>query len=269
MTDIYRTFTNAWVHELEQTQNHGLDVSPRGMLTKEREFVQFEIMDPTTFPVRVDGREFRDVIGYLEGLSMVAQTNVPSTFTDRVRNFAQFTDDGIFWGSYGARLHGQIGDLVRRLKADPDTRQGVLTIFDGGRDLAAAKKDIPCTITMQFLLREGALNMRTTMRSNDLWLGTPYDFTQFAMLQLTIAQAVGALPGYYVHSVGSLHLYERDFKAAEKVRFPASPSWKRQHFPLWGADTLEGIVDRASRMLIGESIPDMTDFEAQVWEALG
>jgi thymidylate synthase len=254
------SMSEAWVRQLQDCLQGGERYSPRDMPVLERRWQQFSVLEPLTFPIRAEGRTFRDVIGYLEGLSMIAQTNLPSTFTDRVHNFQQFTDDGIFYGAYGSRLHGQLGDLVRRLQADMDSRQAVMTIFDGGRDLAAAKKDIPCTINFQFMVRDNRLEMRTTMRSNDLWLGTPYDLTQFAMLQCTVAQVLGVRPGRYYHSVGSLHLYERDFAKAEKIDFPKD--WETQAFPLWGASRLEDIVTRASHILVGDNVPNPTDFEA-------
>lgn len=270
-TAIYRTFSEAWVTEVRKTLVLSPSASPRGMATKERTFVQFEVLYPMSFPVRAEGRIFRDTVGYLEGLSNIAQVNVPIAFTDRVRNFNQFTDDGVFWGAYGARLHGQIGDLVKKLQSDPDTRQAVMTIFNGGKDLSAAKRDIPCTVMMQFLLRDGELGMRVTMRSNDLWLGTPYDFTQFAILQATIAQALGVQPGVYVHSVGSLHLYERDWEKAADIDFPKDSG--SMPFPLWNAwgdSDLKMIVERAQRLLLApHTIGDkMTTFEMGVYEDL-
>src|SRR5260370_41880706 len=53
------------------------------------------------------------------------------------------------------------------------------------------------------------------MRSNDAWLGLPYDVFTFTRIQAYVAAAVGVEPGRYTHTVGSLHLYERDWERAE------------------------------------------------------
>ena len=50
------------------------------------------------------------------------------------------------------------------------------------------------------------------MRSNDLWLGFPFDVFQFANMQVLMAMELGVELGTYTHIAGSLHLYERDFK---------------------------------------------------------
>jgi len=248
------------------------------MDTRELTFVQFEVRNPLTFPLEVPGRVFRDVIGLVEGLSMVGQTSVPEALTRRVKKFGEFTDDGILWGAYGARLHGQIGDLVLRLKGDWETRQAVLTIFDGGRDLAAAKRDVPCTISIHFLVRpgrdtEGQLDMRVTMRSNDMWLGTPYDMVQFSILQATIAQAIGIPIGRYVHAVGSLHVYERDIDAARNLRpgiLGEMTGFGEMTFPLWGGDTnhLADLTVRARELMLSRHFQPETDFERWAAELL-
>ena len=63
------------------------------------------------------------------------------------------------------------------------------------------------------------LYMTTYMRSNDLWLGFPFDIFQFMNLQVLLCMDLadmGVTLGTYTHHAGSLHLYERDyFKGAE------------------------------------------------------
>ncbi len=57
--------------------------------------------------------------------------------------------------------------------------------------------------------------MITHMRSNDAYLGLPHDVFCFTMIQEIIAKSVSAELGSYTHMVGSLHLYENDFRRAE------------------------------------------------------
>lgn len=258
----YADFSQAWFSELSETVAVGEESHPRGFRTFERRWVEFAVEDPLSFPVTAPGRKFANVIGILEGLSLVGQVSVPETFTDRVSKFREFTDAGIFHGAYGQRVNGRLGDLVELLKRDPDTRQAVLTIYDSRSDLGAVKRDIPCTVAFQFLRSGRTLEMRATMRSNDMWLGTPYDFAQFAILQASVAQAVGLLPGRYVHSVGSLHVYDRDLPAIEKVEGPAPND---MGFPLWHCeDDIGEISSRARRLLLDpKGFDHRTEFE--VW----
>ena len=50
------------------------------------------------------------------------------------------------------------------------------------------------------------------MRSNDVLLGTPYNFVQYTSLQEILAGWLDIGVGSYNHYSDSLHLYERDIK---------------------------------------------------------
>lgn len=264
----YANHSSAWFNELVDTVERGNTRKPRGFPTRERQWVQFEVANPLTFPLHVGGREFADVIGVLEGLSLVGQFSVPEAFTDRIKKFREFTDAGIFHGSYGARVHGRLGDLTELLQTDRDTRQAVLTIYDSRSDLGAQKRDIPCTIALQFLLRGDELEVRTTMRSNDLWLGTPYDLAQFSILQASVAQAIGAQPGLYAHSVGSLHVYERDLDKYQRLTGPGYQANWAMPFPLWAGEGIADIGSRARRLLLDPHFSPETSFEQWAHELL-
>ena len=255
----YLTHSEAWFTETNITRIHGRETAPRGMTTYERPWVQFSVDNPLTFPVKADGRKFADVIGVLEATALVGQFSVPELFTSRISKFAEFMDDGVFHGAYAVRAHGALGDIVNLLDRDPHSRQAVISVFDSTRDLDRAKRDIPCTIAIQFLTHGMTLEARTTMRSNDLWLGTPYDLIQFSVLQASVAQALGLEPGKYTHSVGSLHLYDRDLAKLEKVTeyIDAPP----MAFPLWGCeDDIAEISARARALAFGTLRPE-TEFE--------
>ena len=86
-------------------------------------------------------------------------------------------------------------------------------LVDG--DIAA--KDVACATSLQFLLRDGQLDAVIHMRSNDAFWGLPYDVFLFTMLQELFAAELNVELGRYHHSVGSLHLYQRHIRAAQRV----------------------------------------------------
>lgn len=139
--------------------------------------------------------------------------------------YVNFSDDGLrAYGAYGARLaaggRDSLDVAIEMLRDHANSRQVVIPIFEK-RDLLAASskrtRDAPCTLTWQFLLRDDELHMIVNMRSNDLWLGTPYDVYCFTTIQRLVADALGASVGTYTHSVGSLHLYRKNWPAAEEA----------------------------------------------------
>ena len=280
----YQTPHEAWVDTLrrlvvgDERWVTARRVAPRAQPTTELIGpCVFRIVDPSAMPLHAAGREFRHAITAAEGLSLVGQTSVPEIVVDRVGAFRKFLRRSVFWGAYGPRVAGDVGNLVGLLGQDPDSRQAVLTIFDSGRDLGRTDQlDLPCTVAIQFLLREGDLEMFVTMRSNDVWLGLPYDLGQFAMLQAAVAQALGAGMGAYTHAAGSMHLYDRDRDKAEQVAtaFQGAEPPRVLPMPWWGGSGEIGeTAGRARRILLGQHLMlpagSWTEFELWLVGQLG
>lgn len=135
--------------------------------------------------------------------------------------YAKDSDDGLtVHGGYGPRLfaqrgHDQLENAIAQLRASSTSRRAVIQIFDA-EDNAKRHKEVPCTTTLQFLLREGRLHLIATMRSNDAYLGLPHDVFCFTMLQEMVARILEADLGGYRHFVGSMHLYDKDRAAARR-----------------------------------------------------
>lgn len=96
------------------------------------------------------------------------------------------------------------------LKKDPNTRQAVIHIKTADNK---ESKDVNCTVCLQFLIRHDKLYLTVYMRSNDIWLGFPYDVFQFTCMQILMSMELGIGLGTYTHVAGSLHLYARDLIA--------------------------------------------------------
>lgn len=121
-------------------------------------------------------------------------------------------------GAYGPRLfdfrgQDQISNVIELLRERENSRRAVIQIFDAA-DLKNTR-EVPCTCTIQFMIRQRKLHAITTMRSNDAYLGMPHDIFAFTMIQELMARSLGVELGSYKHAVGSLHLYEEHIEAAQ------------------------------------------------------
>jgi thymidylate synthase len=137
-----------------------------------------------------------------------------------IKKYKKYAEaDGTIWGAYGPRMFGgerSQYEVVRdRLKAKPDTRKAVIQLFDR-EDILADYKDVPCTCTLQFLVRDSLLHLVVHMRSNDVFMGLPHDVFAFTMIQEILANDLGVKLGTYKHMVGSFHLYDRDREKVER-----------------------------------------------------
>lgn len=131
---------------------------------------------------------------------------------------------------YGKKLFHEINrwDISQfnyakeQLLKDSDSRKAIATIYNRG-DANLNTKDNPCTISLQFFIRDNQLMLTVYMRSNDIWLGTPYDIGFFTMVQELMLIRLQRIKykdltlGTYTHFVGSLHLYERHFEKAKEI----------------------------------------------------
>lgn len=132
----------------------------------------------------------------------------------------KLSDDGLVNNSaYGyilKRKHNfdQIEKMIELLKKYPNSRRAVMNINIPNENVIETKDEM-CTIALQFLLRDGKLNMTGIMRSNDSWTGSPYDIFYFTELQKYVANELEVKYGTYTHFVSSIHIYERDFEKVE------------------------------------------------------
>jgi thymidylate synthase len=130
-------------------------------------------------------------------------------------------EDGTAWGAYGARMAraDQLRFVVRELTVRPNSRRAIIAMWMPRLDCPKTLDegaDVPCTLSLQFLLRGNKLNCVATMRSNDAWLGMPYDVFCFTAIQRLVASALRVELGWYQHQVGSMHLYEHNLEKAHQ-----------------------------------------------------
>lgn len=148
-----------------------------------------------------------EMLWYLSGKNLLKEIQKYGKGWDRM------TDDGIHVNSnYGYCIQHKYGfdqwEFVKNeLMKNPNSRRAVIHIKEASdKD----SKDINCTVALQFFIRDGKLYLTTYMRSNDIWMGFPYDVFQFTCMQVLMSMELELEIGTYTHIAGSLHLYERN-----------------------------------------------------------
>ncbi|MCQ0594652.1 thymidylate synthase [Klebsiella pneumoniae] len=148
-------------------------------------------------------------------------------FIPRYVKYAE--SDGRIHGGYGPRLfsmHGlynQLENVISLLQEKRTTRRALIQLFDAsdlvtGNPEQTEYADIPCTISLQFIVRQDALHLFVCMRSNDAFMGLPHDVFSFTMLQELVARLTGCKLGHYHHFVSSLHIYEEHFEQVKALQ---------------------------------------------------
>jgi hypothetical protein len=210
--------TERWRDLVQGTLDEGARATSRGFACLERlgEKIIIDMQAPVVL-----SRERK--LGYhfmcAEAAWLLDGDNKVATIAPFSRRIASFSDDGVtFFGAYGPRLLPQLAYVLKTFAEDAGSRQAVATIW---RENPPKTKDCPCSLSAQWLIREGRLHCMLNMRSSDIWLGVPYDIFNFSMLsryllkKLPPGLALGDLHLY----AGSSHLYEKDAaQAAEAAR---------------------------------------------------
>jgi thymidylate synthase len=224
---------NHLYYELVKQVNENPDFvsNPRGMNTKESLASTFMLTNPRAR--LIDSKERKVNYSFAVGeLIWYLSANNSLSFIKRYNSrLEQFSDDGFTLNSaYGLRIFGtnnsrensQFQNAIIELTKDRSSRRAIVHILDKNEAFNKSK-DIPCTCTLQFFIRDNKLHLHTHMRSNDVFWGVPYDVFSFTVIQEIMTDLLNCVDGFnlelgnYYHTAGSLHIYERHFKDAEKI----------------------------------------------------
>lgn len=122
------------------------------------------------------------------------------------------------WGSlFVSQWEWALGSVVK----DVDTRQSIVHVARPAHQLDWIK-DFPCTLTFQFLVRDGRTNMVVNMRSNDLIMGLTFDLPMFTIFQEQFVhdlrqRGVDTELGHITLMSGSSHVYERNYETVRAM----------------------------------------------------
>lgn len=198
---------------------NGRSIAPRGEPTFELSGATIRLTNPLDSLAIDTGRGIVTKLAVVETLQCIAGIDEANTLIAAAPHYAAFVGpDGMMRSTYGGRLADQMSHVEAKLRDDPSTRQAVATPWRHEMDAHLGEYAYPCTIALGYFIRGGKLEAYTTMRSNDAWLGLPYDVFQFTQMQLSLAQALSLGVGTYTHHAWSLHVYERDLEKIKNLR---------------------------------------------------
>jgi thymidylate synthase len=244
-----RTFTNvseAYLRVLAEVLDAGDPCAPRGLPIREIRDYMFEVQHPDSGqPFTHDPARNERIRRYLEAERELALQGA--------RSAKEWGDAAKFWENIGdpaGDVNSAYGWLIwhnpscrgnwrgqpmtpwkwarTSLEKDKDTRQAFLRLSLPEHQYLECK-DQPCTMHVNFLLRENRLHATAVMRSNDVVKGLAYDMPFFVYLQERMTRELyRAYPdlkiGAYRHLSHSMHVYEKDIAVVERMLGRKAPS---------------------------------------------
>jgi len=203
---------DVWRNTVKQLLAYPSVVSPRGQPIKE--MLGNQTVVDMHYPVLTNnGRKLGYRFMAAEAEWILLGDNRVDTIAPYSKAISSFSDDGkTFFGSYGVKISAQLPFVLQKLCEDHDTRQAVINIW---RESPPHSKDIPCTLSLQFIYRAHQLNCVASMRSSDIWLGWPYDVFNFTMITAYVLLSLRKMHDYFQYgdigrlflTAGSQHLY--------------------------------------------------------------
>lgn len=224
----------------------GVKRSPRGHVTLDAGPTTVVMQDVTeSLPLGI-GRGLNRRIAAVEAAQLVGGFSDPDLTVKASSAFSRYREpEGHFHGAYGNRIAQQFAYVIYKLKNDRDSRQAVATLWSPYHDNVPNKRDYPCTIALIFAIVNGRLELSVTMRSQDIWLGAPYDWFQFTQAQQTLARLLSIPPGIYRHSTVSTHLYGVNMADTDQLITPPD-RYGREAQPLgFFGRTVQSVMQRA------------------------
>ena len=111
----------------------------------------------------------------------------------------------INWNSNGGPGINQIQKVIDSIKNNPDSRRHIVNAWNVS-DLENMALP-PCHMFYQFWVGNGKLSCQLYVRSNDLFLGAPFNIAEYALLTHMIAQQCDLDVGELVYTIGDAHVY--------------------------------------------------------------
>ena len=209
--ELYYELTKMLVNEGKRVAN-----------TIELENVKFTLTNPCDNIVTLKERKTSKKYLLAENIWYARGSNAVSFIGPFASMWTKITDDGLTnnsaYGYIWKYKHGfnQVEKIIEMLTKNPNNRRAVININTANADIIETK-DEQCTMYLQFLVRDGKLNMTANMRSNDLIYGLTNDIAAFTALQQYIAYRLNLHVGTYTHFDTSLHYYDHSQEMVDKI----------------------------------------------------
>jgi thymidylate synthase len=130
------------------------------------------------------------------------------------------------WRNWNSEEIDQIDELIKELKANPNSRRMLVSAWNPSvlpdnsksfsENVANNKAALPpCHAFFQFYVSEGKLSCQLYQRSADIFLGVPFNIASYALFTMMIAQVCDLGLGEFIHTFGDAHIYNNHFEQVE------------------------------------------------------
>ncbi len=129
------------------------------------------------------------------------------------------------WRGAEGESYDQVSALIAGIKNNPNSRRHIISgwnVADLPDETQSPQENVrngkmalpPCHLLYQWYVADGKLSASLYLRSNDLFLGNPYNTCSLAIFTHMIAQQCDLEVGDIIMFIGDCHLYSNHFEQA-------------------------------------------------------
>lgn len=108
----------------------------------------------------------------------------------------------------------QVKNVIEQIKHNPVSRRLLVSAWNPAElDVASLP---PCHYSYQFSVDGDKLSLMYNMRSNDLFLGCPFNIASYALLLHIIARITNKVPHELIASLGDCHIYKNHIEQVKE-----------------------------------------------------
>jgi thymidylate synthase len=109
------------------------------------------------------------------------------------------------WEGADGKTYDQILYIIEEIKRNPDSRRLLCNAWSASE--LENQQLPPCHYAFQFYVNEGKLSCMFNMRSNDVFLGLPFNIASYALLTHLIAHECKLEVGELIYTGADVHIY--------------------------------------------------------------
>ena len=109
------------------------------------------------------------------------------------------------WPAYDGSTIDQLSSVIESIKTNPESRRLIVSAWNPAQ---VSEMALPaCHCFFQFAVLDGRLDTQVYIRSNDMFLGAPFNIASYALLNIIVANLTGLQPGNLIYTIGDAHIY--------------------------------------------------------------
>ena len=108
----------------------------------------------------------------------------------------------------------QVKNVIEQIKHNPVSRRLVVSAWNPAELNVSSLP--PCHYSYQFSVDGDKLSLMYQMRSNDLFLGCPFNIASYALLLHIVAKITGKVPHELIGSLGNTHIYKNHIEQVKE-----------------------------------------------------